>query len=63
MSRGSGPSVRKVERARDWLFREAGLERLQVGLIGFCITGGFALAMGRGWGAVSCNYGDCPPPS
>jgi len=26
-----------------------------------CIGGGFALAAGRGWSAVSTNYGDIPP--
>ena len=28
--------------------------------MGFCLGGGFALAMGQGWGAVSANYGDVP---
>jgi len=59
---GSGPPVELVLAARRWLCGQAELAPAQVGLIGFCITGGFVLAMGRGWGAVSANYGAVPKP-
>jgi carboxymethylenebutenolidase len=52
--------LRQAQRARAWLCAQAGLQRDRVGLIGFCFGGMFALAAGRGWGAVSCNYGEVP---
>lgn len=58
---GAGPAIDQILRARDWLCAEAGIRSEQVGIIGFCLGGGFALAAGRGWGAVSTNYGDVPP--
>jgi carboxymethylenebutenolidase len=60
MKTGEGPFVDQLRRARGWLCEETGLAESQVGLIGFCMGGGFALAAGRGWGAVSTNYGDVP---
>jgi carboxymethylenebutenolidase len=59
--RGEGPQIDQIRRARDWLCSERGLASDRVGLIGFCMGGGFALAAGRGWGAVSTNYGVVPP--
>jgi len=53
--------VRKALRARQWLCDQAGLSAPQVGIIGFCFGGGFALLAGSGWGAVSTNYGEVPP--
>lgn len=53
--------VRQALRAREWLCEQAGLTPEQVGLVGFCFGGGFALLAGRGWGAVSTNYGEVPP--
>lgn len=61
MQTGTGPFVDQLRHVRRWLCAETGLGETQVGLIGFCVGGGFALAAGRGWGAVSCNYGDVPP--
>ncbi len=61
-STGSGPPVDRVLRVRQWLCEEAHIAPANVGLIGFCITGGFVLAIGRGWGAVSANYGAIPKP-
>lgn len=57
---GEGPPVAVAEAARQRLI-DAGLERDSIGLIGFCIGGGFVLGMGKGWGAVSTNYGAVPP--
>jgi carboxymethylenebutenolidase len=61
MSRGDGPMVDRALRARAWLCARAGLDEKRVGLIGFCFGGGFVLAAGGGWGAVSTNYGAIPP--
>jgi len=52
--------LRQTDRARAWLCSEAKLERSNVGLIGFCFGGFFALLAGRGWAAVSTNYGEVP---
>lgn len=57
---GDIPSVRQAKRARQWLCEQAKLEPSQVGLIGFCFGGGFALLAGPGWAAVSTNYGEVP---
>lgn len=58
---GRGPQIEQIQAARDWLREETGVKAQHIGLIGFCLGGGFALAAGRGWGAVSTNYGDLPP--
>lgn len=52
--------VRQALRARAWLCAQSGLDERKVGLIGFCFGGMFALAAGRHFGAVSCNYGEVP---
>jgi carboxymethylenebutenolidase len=52
--------LRQARRARAWLCAESGVQERKVGLIGFCFGGMFALAAGRGWGAVSTNYGGVP---
>jgi len=57
---GEGQPIRQALAARQWLCDQAGLDPARVGLIGFCLGGGFALAAGRGWGAVSANYGQVP---
>lgn len=58
---GAGPFAEKTRDARTWLCAQTGLDERQVGLIGFCLGGGFALALGQGFGAVSTNYGKIPP--
>ena len=58
---GAGPAVDDILCARGWLARQAGIEEDRIGLVGLCLTGGVALAIGRGWGAVSANYGAIPP--
>lgn len=58
--RGEGPMIDEVRQAGAWLREQTGLAPQQVGIIGFCMGGGFALACGGGFGAVSTNYGDVP---
>lgn len=58
---GAGWPADRARDARRWLGERAGVPEARVGLIGFCLGGGFALAVGRGWGAVSANYGMVPP--
>lgn len=57
---GSGPGVDVANAVRDWLSGTTGIAAPSIGIIGFCFGGGFALAAGRGWGAISTNYGDVP---
>ena len=61
LNAGKGPQIDQILRTREWLCANAGVAVEQVGIIGFCLGGGFALAAGKGWGAVSTNYGDVPP--
>lgn len=58
--RGTGAAFGRVRAARDWLCATAGLAADKVGVIGFCLGGGFALAAGPDYGSVSTNYGDVP---
>jgi carboxymethylenebutenolidase len=57
---GEGPQIDQIHAARAWLCKQTGLAEERVGLIGFCLGGGFALVAGRGWGAISSNYGYVP---
>lgn len=61
VNRGEGPFIDVIRGARSWLCERAKLDEKSVGLIGFCMGGGFALAAGGGFGAVSTNYGAIPP--
>jgi carboxymethylenebutenolidase len=60
MKTGDGISVRQGRNARAWLCEQARIEPSRVGIMGFCFGGGYALAAGAGWGAVSANYGRIP---
>lgn len=60
MRTGEGPAVRHAAGVRAWLSQNAGIPAGSIGIIGFCFGGGFALAVGRGWGAISTNYGVVP---
>ena len=57
---GRGPSVDVIHAAADVLAERSGVPRARVGVIGFCLGGGFALAVGRAFAATSANYGQLP---
>ena len=57
---GSGRPVEQAVATRSWLCEQAAIGEDKVGIIGFCMGGGFVLGIGRGWGAVSANYGTIP---
>jgi len=61
LAAGRGEMIDVLRAAGDEVAKQAGTPREKAAVIGFCLGGGFALAVGNAFAAVSTNYGDIPP--
>lgn len=61
LAAGKGEMIDVLRAAGDEVAKHAGTPREKTAVIGFCLGGGLALAVGNAFGAVSTNYGDIPP--
>ena len=59
---GQGPAFDRLEAARDWLVRRPEIDEKRIGVIGFCMGGGFALlfAAKQPLAVAAPFYGDVP---
>lgn len=61
LKRGEGTYLTRIRAAGDDVAQRSGFARDDVGIIGFCLGGGFALAAGAAFKVTSTNYGEMVP--
>ena len=65
LNRGEGDAFKDLDSARKFLQQQAGVDAARIGVIGFCMGGGFALmyAARAPLGVAATFYGDVPKSS